>query len=173
MWPRWGRAGSRIRCAPAHRGGPAREGGSHEISLTKYREIHNNQQLHAIPLNIRSSRKCFLEITSALNTLKDMRAGCCEIKLEIRNLSNHMYSVLVDLHKHPHLNVFRDFANFVCKFQKGNTNMFEKCICLCYLEAGQTGAVERGPEVGAEAAVPTRARLAFVHLSLAPDQYKI
>jgi hypothetical protein len=48
-----------------------------------------------------------------------------------------------------------------------------KCPCLRHLESGQTGAVERGPEVGAEAAVPTRARLAFVHLSLAPDQYKV
>jgi hypothetical protein len=36
------------------------------------------------------------------------------------------------------------------------------------LEAGQTGAVEGGPEVGAEAAVPTRTRLTLVHLGFAP-----
>jgi hypothetical protein len=51
-----------------------------------------------------------------------MRAGFSENKLKIRSLFEP-YSVLVDLLKHPHLNVLRDFANFVGKFRKGNTNI--------------------------------------------------
>jgi len=41
------------------------------------------------------------------------------------------------------------------------------------LVAGEAAAVEGGQEVRAEAAIPTRARLALVHLSLAPEQRAI
>ncbi len=63
------------------------------------------------------------------------------------------------------------FENFGKEIQVCSKNA--QNACWRYLEAGQTGAVEGGPEVGAEAAVPTRARLAFVHLSLAPDQWPV
>jgi hypothetical protein len=49
-----------------------------------------------------------------------MRAGLFENKLEIRSLYWN--------YKHPHLDVVRDFANFVCDFRKENEKMFEKCV---------------------------------------------